>query len=185
MKNTIFLIASFFTLNALAGVNTVLYENYTEHCNITISHDAVKGSTGTIIIRPRTADYNYCRLPKEQLSNHLNNALKTLSNKKNLTEITSLFLGRLKSYHWMRDHLIRESVNNEKWNKELGKAINESNIKYVNALLKNKYVLETFSRPLNKHSYKITDISCKKVLINKDKLPYDAMCWLSIKRSRL
>jgi hypothetical protein len=67
------------------------------------------------------------------------------------------------------------------WDKGSGKPVKGSVNKYVSALLYSKELLEPFSLAVNKNSYEITGVSCEKILINKEKLPYDGICWVSIR----
>lgn len=166
---------------SIAGVSSLLHEAQFDDCTITISHDAVPGSSGTIDIRAFKNKNSRCAVEKSQVSEALNDALKKYKTRGDLSEIEGIFLGRLSvTYTWMSKYLTLISSNDDKWDAKSGKPNNTSINKYVNSVLHSSEVLKPFSQALHHFGYKIIRVSCEKILINKDKLPYDGMCWISI-----
>ena len=112
----------------------------------------------------------------------LEQALAKYKSNSDLAEISSIFLGgRLLSYPWMREYLTKASAKNNEWNIKTGKPRHGNSNAYVNNLLYSDKLLESFSAALKKFDYRITGISCEKILVNKNKLPEDGMCWLNLK----
>jgi len=175
------LLAFFFSVPATAGVNNLLYEHRFDECNLTISHDVADSFDGVIVIRSLTKDYGYCAVSKQQVALSLAYAMKALVGNSNLKEVSSVFIGRLRSYKWMGDFLIRQSKISADWDSDLGKPLAGSNSTYVNAMLNVAEMLFPFSVPLQKHGYELTGVECEKIMVNNDKLPYEALCWLKIR----
>lgn len=169
------------SLPVSAGISQVLHLQTYGDCELTISHDTVVGFDGVIIIRFRTKDYKPCLVSKEKLSENLDKALQYFKSNK-LTEVTSVFLGgKLSSYPWMTEYLISRSKVSNEWNSILGKPISGHANTYVSKVLNSDTILKPFLMPLSKHQYEIMGIDCEKIMINSDKLPYDGLCWISIK----
>lgn len=169
---------------ANAGVSELLYKENYGACSITAWHDAVPGEKGVIVFKP---DNNtaVCKLSKTQVTNILKNAFEKYQFRKDLSEITSIYLsGRLISYPWLNDYLTNSSKNNSRWNQTIGKPTESSINEYANSLLYSQRLLEPFLLALQQYQYDVTGISCEKVLINKENLPYDAMCWVIIKSAQ-
>lgn len=169
-------------MNAHAGVTQLLYEETFDKCQIRIEHDAVPGEDGVIVVRPATKDHSYCPVTQQQLNQALDQGLIKFKESKNLAAITSIFLGRTRSYPWMSVFLVENSRNNSGWDPKRGRPVNGSSNQYVNTLLSTRPITLPFSDILKPQGYKVTGISCEKVLINKEKLPYDALCWVTIKQ---
>jgi len=174
------LLMVFFSIPTSAGVNNILYEHAVDQCKLTISHDAVEGFAGVIMLRSVNKDFGYCAVSKQQVASSLDYAMKSLVSNKNLKEINSVFLGRLRSYKWIGNFLTQESKTSNQWDSSLGRSLVGNDNAYVNATLNATEVLSPFSAPLQKHGYDITDVECEKIMVNKDKLPYEALCWLVI-----
>ncbi len=185
MRNNVLwsLLLTGFSIPLYAGVSTVLYKTKVAGCNIVVSHDSVKGGAGTIVIRARSQAMVLCQISQASLQAALGSALKTLKVKKQLSPVTSIFLAnKLRSYQWMSELLVEKSINSARWDKKVGKPKKGTVNSYVNRLLYSETVLGPFSQSLKQYRFRISAVSCEKILINKNNLPYDAMCWLTIKK---
>ncbi|VAW79873.1 hypothetical protein MNBD_GAMMA12-3146 [hydrothermal vent metagenome] len=166
-----------------AGISTTLYTAKIADCNVVVSHDSVKGGAGTLVIRARSKASTYCHISQAVIQAALGTALKTLKAKKQLSPITNVFLAnKLRSYPWISKVLVEKSMNNPQWNKKAGKPKSGTANRYVNKILYTTAVLIPFSQSLKQYQYTISAVSCEKILINKNNLPYEAMCWLKIKK---
>ena len=167
---------------AFAGITELLHKASYGECTLTVMHDAVPGEKGVIVLRPGNRAGSACKLARPQAAEVLDKALQKYESSNDLAEITSVFLGgRLISYPWISEYLVNVSENNPGWNRATGKPEQSSINQYVNNILYTNDILAPFSQALQNHGYKITGISCEKILVNKDKLPYDALCWILIK----
>lgn len=170
-----------FSTSLMAGISTTLFEKDYEGCGVKVVHDAVAGEKGTILLRGRTEKHSYCPISRSQVEEVLGAGLKKLHIQPELSRVESIFIGRLESYPWIREFLVRQSKNSKKWNMKKVRPVSGSNNSFVNSLLDSKTLLKPFSVVLEKSGYRVAGVSCEKILINKDKLPYDAMCWIKIK----
>jgi len=184
-KIVMFLVLFVLSSSAYTGVSNTLYQATIAGCNVTVSHNAVKGRKATIVIRARV-NKERCQISRDSIQLILSSAFSKLKQKKHLSEVSSIFLaGKLQTYRWMSRILVARSINNSRWNQKTGRPINGSANSYVNSLLFSDAVIRPFSKPLKKYHYKVTAVSCEKIIINKVKLPYEAMCWLRIKKTGL
>lgn len=164
-----------------AGASNILYKGKLGNCNITVTHNAVKGRKGVMIISTRSD--TLCKVSRDSVNKVLDSALTNLKNK-NLSPVTSIFLkGKLRTFQWMSDILVAKSKNNSRWNQKIGSPVKGTLNSYANNILFSDVVLRPFSKPLERFHYKITAVICEKIIINKSKLPYEAMCWLKVKRT--
>jgi len=176
------LVLLLFSTPVMAGVTNLLYEEKQDACIVRISHDAVVGENGIIIVRASTKQYAYCKISQQTLSHAFYHGLVKLKENTTLAPVTRVSLGRLQSYPWMKEYLLASSKNNAQWDINKGKPVKGSRNKYVNRLLNSKKVLAAISNPLAEAGYQVKKVSCEKILINKEKLPYDAICWVDIAR---
>lgn len=182
IKLLLLLVLLSFAVNSQAGISTLLSETVHGDCKIKVTHDAVEGEDGLLIIRSRKNKYDSCKMTSTQVTQALTQGLKEHKNSKKLSAIRSIFLGRLQSYPWLRAYLIDQSKNNKQWNSAAGKPKKGSSNAYVNKLLNSGSALQAIKKPLAGFGYHVTGVSCEKILINKNKLPFDAMCWIKIKQ---
>jgi len=166
---------------ASAGVTTALFENQYGACMVRVEHDAVPGEEGVIVVRLRVKNAGDCRLTSSQLSHAIGEGVKRYKSNRNLAEIESVFIGRIYRYQWLSDYLVNTARKDAVWNNKSGKPVKGSSNHYVNTALFSKKLLKPILGELAKFDYKITGVSCEKVLINDKKLPYDAMCWFRLK----
>ncbi len=189
MKSKTVLVGVLVVLSApiYAGVESVLYKTKLGACNIVATYSGAKGEAGVMVVRARSpSGKNRCQISKNSLIRTLNEALKALENKKNISGLASIFLAnKLRIHRWMSDSLIRKSRNDIHWDTKSGKPKKGSSNEYVNRLLFSDSVLVSLRKVLKNYHYKITAVSCEKIIINKNKLPYDAMCWIKVKRELL
>lgn len=169
-----------FTADIYAGVRVQLFEEKNASCNIKAYHDAVPGESGVIVLKSFDTKDDKCEITQDKAINALDNAINNYKVRNDLSEITSIFLGRLISYKWLSDYLLKSSITNKNWNVQKGRPRNGTSNKYVNSLMYRSNILEPFSLVLSKYDYKMSGVSCEKILINKEKLPFDGMCWLTI-----
>lgn len=182
VSNKILLTLSiFFAVNVQAGISLTLFEQENDQCTVRALHDAVPGSKGVIMLKVFAGGKTDCKMTKEASATALEGALQHYKSRTDLSEITSVFLGRLVPYKWLNTYLVEASKTSKQWDINKGRPVQGTSNQYVNTLLYKGKVLESFSRVLAKYNYKITGVSCEKVLINRDKLPFDAMCWLVIR----
>jgi len=191
IKLLLVLTVSLITENLQAGVSTFLYEKSYGDCNIKITHVAPPGVTGVIYIRSRTNSNKSCPISKPQLRETLFEGMKVYQKywydaakpkNKEFKRANSIFLGRIKNYPWISEFVVEESSKRSVWNKKTGRPEDRTTNKYINQLMMAKEVLFYFDLVLEQIGMGVSGALCEKVLINKDRLPYDAMCWLSIGR---
>lgn len=181
MRKYIYLAISLaYATNIWAGISVPLYAGKDTSCNLKVFHDAAPGEAGTIAIKLFDVERNKCDLTKEKAARALDKALNNYKSRNNLSGIASIFLGRLINYKSLSDYLVKASKANKDWNNKNGRPAKGSNNKYVNYLLYSSNILDPFSAVLSKHNYKILGVSCEKILINEEKLPFDGMCWISV-----
>lgn len=167
---------------SFAGVTNVLYETVGGHCKVTVSHDAVVSQPGVLIIRPLSNGEDSCSINEKQVVETLNLALEKFRARADLVPIASVFLGgRLIAYPWLSQYVIRDAQKNKKWNAGMGNPVGMTSNAYLNQVLFTGQALKPFASVLKQFHYEITGVSCEKVLINEDGLPYDAMCWLQVR----
>jgi hypothetical protein len=178
----LFLMVATASGESIAGVVHLLHEVHFGDCNIQVSHDAIAGGSGTLVIRAFDGDHNRCAIAKSQVAGVLKAALKQLQARDDLAGIHDIFLGRLVyQFAWISNYLKVTAANDKTWNVRVGKPANMNINRYVNAVLYSRELLEPFSNVLHQYGFSISGVSCEKILVNKDKLPYDGMCWLVIK----
>lgn len=171
--------------NVQAGVSTFLCEKSYGECSIKVTHEAATGAdNGVLTIRSRNKKNSACNISKQQAREVLYEGIKIYVNIKNskFALADSIFLGRIKNYPWMSEHLVKKADKSGVWDKKTGRPSDRSANAYVSLLLSDREVLFYFNLVLEQIGYGVAGVSCEKVLINKDKLPYDAMCWLNIDR---
>lgn len=167
---------------AVAGVTHLLYEEHAGQCRNTVSHDAVAGQPGVIILRPVGSGETPCVINKSQVKSLMEKGLQQYRGRKDLAPVTSVFLGgRLIAYPWLSRYVMEDARKNTLWNVDHGKPVSVSSNEYLNRSLFGAQVLAPFAEALQRYDYEITGVSCEKVLVNKNKLPFDGMCWLMIK----
>ncbi|MDH5408979.1 MAG: hypothetical protein OEY00_10240 [Gammaproteobacteria bacterium] len=181
-KNILCFLFIFYSASSYSGVTNILHQERVNGCNIIIIHNAVKGQTGTIVVRGKDDDLNYCNIAEKTLLPALDQAMKHPDIDK-LSEVRSIFLGRLVSYNWISAFISSHAATDPNWNKKQGRSVKDSTNKYVNKLLSSSEILTAFDKVMSKHQYRATRFSCEKILTNKDRLPVDAMCWINIKKN--
>jgi len=169
-----------FSAELCAGVSNQLYEEKEVSCKLKVFHDAVPGENGVLVIKLFDAQRHDCDISREKAVKALDMALINFKNRNDLAEISSVFLGRLISYKWLSDNLLRMSKDNAAWNVRNGRPVKGTKNNYVNSLLHSSDILQPFYLILSKNNYKVSGISCEKILVNKEKLPFDGMCWITL-----
>ena len=131
----IFIIVTFVLslMPVYAGTSNILYKAKLGNCNITVSHNAVKGRKGVMTIR--TQSDTLCKVSRDSVNKVLDSALTSLKNKK-LSIVTSIFLkGKLRTYQWMSDILVAKSKNDSRWNQKTGSPVKGTSNSYANNIL--------------------------------------------------
>lgn len=167
--------------NVFAGVTHLLYEETFSECYATASHDAVPGGEGVLVIRAATNDHEFCTVDQQHLLQVLERGLIKLKEESELSAITSIFLGRIHAYPWMSHYILESSEVNKLWDTKSGRPVKGSANQYINTLLGSTIITTPFSRILTPAGYNLTGISCEKVLLNDENLPYDALCWITVR----
>lgn len=171
--NYFFLLLILFSHVCYAGIkNELLLKQYDE-CIIDISHSATPDSvTGTIIFksyRIKEGIHYPCYTNEKNVSASLKKAIQYYSSRTDLKPITSIMIGRLIRYHWIKDYLENNPAP-------------KSNHQEFNKIIFNSSIIEPFKNALDVHNYYLTDVSCEKILINDEGFSIDALCWLEIEK---
>lgn len=163
-----------------AGVTTSLLSARIEDCPVKVEHDAVAGSPGVMLIRTRGEKPGDCDLSANQLADVIGQGMKELGGRRGLADITSIFIGRIYIYKWMSEYLGRTALNDKRWNRARRRPVAGSPNQYVNTVLNSPALLGPIMKQVEKNQYRITGVSCEKVLTDERRVPYDAMCWLKL-----
>lgn len=170
----------FYSTHTFADSSIQLISHKNKSCTIDIYH--YTGADSKSLLKVKSFDNNHqrCNINNKSLSNILDKDLHVSIETNTLSDFGSIFLGRLISYRWLSDYLLQTAKNDKNWDALHGKPLKGSSNQYVNATLHIATLLKPLSYVLNKHSYKLSGVSCEKILINRQGLPFDGMCWLLI-----
>ncbi len=161
-----------------SGVDTLLYSSELEGCKIDVSHSAApRASTGTILFSAYTiidGIHRACEVTKVAVSNTLSKGLSALSAEKNLVPVSSIRIGHIQNYKWVKAQLYKISQEDKR-----------TRIGYqeFNKLIASSAISDPFKLALEANGFKLKDASSEKRFYYKNGAPEDAFCWLSIKRT--
>lgn len=165
-----------------AEVSLVLHEQTFGDCIVSISYHAPADGHGSLSVKASTDRHTDCAIDQNQITASLEESLKSFTAKAGLAEIKSLFLGRLAvQFPWISQHLVEKSSRDPGWLKKTEASKLATGNTYVSSSLQAKEVLAPMTTVLRKYGYDLVGAACEKVLLNEKKLPYDAMCWLTVR----
>ena len=110
------------------------------------------------------------------------------------TQLEWLFLGRLVDYPWLVDMAVKTALEDDGWNRRLGRPRSGHDNSYFAALLERATIRSRIEAPLRHHGFYVRSISVEKVLKapantvvdhleTDDIVPFDAQVWLNLGRS--
>lgn len=179
---TVFIMAltvlSFYPRSVCAGVTTVLHESRIQACAVRVEHDAVAGEQGVIVVRLLEQQEGDCRLSSSQLAHTIGQGIEQFRSQGQLAAFESIFIGRIYRYPWLSAYLLDAAAKDKGWKRQAGKPLAGSANHYVNTVLFSGPLLAPVMKALDHDQYRLTGVSCEKVLLNDRRLPFDAMCWL-------
>ena len=167
------------SFNSHAGIETRLLQEKYASCTIRISHDALAtAKTGSLVFKSfilLNDVHQPCAPSRQHIHDSLDRALTSFGQQK-LKPLTSLFIGRLIHYPWIRDDLARQAP--------LPKTLpphKRTELFKSGAFISQN--LSPFQRALAGHHYKISNMACEKLLLDKQGRIEDALCWIIVEDS--
>ena len=173
------LIATFILLGtcagAGAGVETPLLLEIQGECTVRVVHDAIPdSSTGTLLFRSfRLIEglSNPCDLTASQVAASLGRGIAAYLAQDNLKPATSLFVGRISRYPWVRSAWQQASLTGSY--EKLG-------IDDFNALVGAGNIARPFTDALRVNGLEPGGASCEKLQFFGNGAPMDGLCWFLI-----
>ena len=164
-----------FTPASYSGETNLVAEQYRD-CTVRIFHDATPSSSeGTITFRSnkKTDGVFYpCEINESEVTASLSKGLAQYISQANLKPATSIMVGHISSYSWVRTLWEAQS---KKGN------IAELSYKEFNELVHTPAISAPFERALIKNRLTIDKVSCEKISFYENGAPENGFCWLSIK----
>ena len=169
-------LALIWPLSSTAGIETELFLKQYDACTVRVQHDATPSSkTGVIVIRVFTeqdgVQARCLSLDKKHITQSLGTALARYKKRADLKPVTSLMLGRLVNYPWIRTSLEAKA--------------GAAPVKKLSREQFHAFVLKTeraapFREALEEQGFRVTGANCEKLMFYRNGAPQDAMCWLVI-----
>ncbi len=152
-----------------AGVEKELFLKQYDSCTVRITHDATPDSkTGVLIFRSYKVSnglHQPCDIDQEIAFNSFKDGFKIYLSSPDLKPITSIFIGRLIRYPWAR-HVLKTNP------------ISKTDHQGFNKIILGTSIITPFENAVNDFDYKITNVSCEKMLYDKYNFAIDGLCWL-------
>jgi len=158
----------------------ILYESQYGDCVVRGSYNSYRIADGVISVKVDKNNTGDCEVSSVQLVKAISESIRVYKSRNNKLVLKNIFIGRIYKYPHLSKFLQTSAENDRRWNRENGKPDKGHVNYYVNKILYSKQLMKTVISELNILGISLTGISCEKVLINKNKLPYDAMCWLKV-----
>lgn len=198
MRRIVFMIAALCgaTFAAQAADKTV-YETRIGNCLGVVEADE-KWHVLSLRRRPVAGAVMACRIDQEAMTKVMTGAFAALAKTPDAPRYESLFLGRIEYSHWLSNHLVQRARNDPDWNAVTGWPAEDTTPgaveAYVERVLAEPAVLAPLNQAAGQAGYRITGLSCEKVLVSSPgtarlqpswvppglRVPYDALCWLAL-----
>jgi len=176
-RNILLVLSVFLSASCFAGVDTILHFSEIENCKIEVSHSATpKSKTGTILFSSYKTINGInmtCNIGKKAVIKSLSHALSVLATKENLANVTSVRIGHIQYYKWVKAYL--ESKANSTTRERIG-------YKKFNELIVTDVISKPFQVALQNSDFKLNSASCEKRVYYSNGAPEDGFCWLVIGR---
>ncbi len=161
-----------------AGIEAELFLKQYEACTVRIYHDATPDATsGVLVIRPyleKDGVHERCEsLDKKHITQSLTQALQAYKKRDDLKPVTSLMLGRLVNYPWIKTTLAAQAG---------VPSVKKLSRRQFNAFVLKDEMMTPFKQALELQGFRLTGASCEKLIFYDNGAPQDAMCWLVIER---
>lgn len=177
-KTFLYITSTLLACSAQAGIRTPLLELTAGKCSIRIHHDATPSAkTGVIIFRSYkivAGIHQPCPPSTNQTRDSLRTAMGTLTRKK-LKPVNEIMIGRIMYYPWIQQYLATQPAYPGKVTQTYRNSL-FNNRKFLNETLK------PFQDALVDYRLKINKTRCEKILINKQGVATDALCWLHLQK---
>ena len=183
-KVVILIIGLLISAGSVAGIENVLVkEKYGEctvrvthdACTVRVTHDATPDSKiGTLVFRSYAVVDNIhypCEVDQAQVEHSLGLAVSRYLNRSDLKPVTSIFVGKIASFPWVRNawDIISQSgtyprLSHQEFNKQLFKSD----------------LSQPFVRAVKNYGLSLSGASCEKLQFHDNGAPMDALCWFEI-----
>ncbi|MFD2205992.1 hypothetical protein [Kiloniella antarctica] len=181
-----FLSALFLPAIVQADEEVILLSKQQENCQIQVSAFLVSGTgDATLWFDAFNIDQLGYHVPCSPTKDSVSRSMKTIfsdhKQEANPLRFTSLFVGRLIEYSWIRDYLANFGRPLEVSPLDTQTAISRPDyevLKEFEATLLNSTILDPFSLPATQAGYSVKQLSCEKLIRSKNGVPIDALCWL-------
>ena len=164
-----------FSNKAMAGVEFVLVKDVYGDCIVRITHDATPDADeGTLVFRSYIVEggiHAPCDVDPDQVEQSLRLALSRYLARADLKPVTSIFVGKIAGFPWVRNIWAMESHSGSfepLSHREFNQRVMASDIYFP------------FKRALHGTGLKITESSCEKLQFHANGAPMDALCWFVI-----
>jgi hypothetical protein len=165
-----------YSAHSFGGVVTELYTATVEKCVKEVSHSAAVGSTtGTILFSSFEIIDGVqwaCEASANTVAKVLSKGLSEYKNKKNLVPITSVRIGHLQYYKWIKIIMEEKSKSGQ---------YERLNFEEFNKFVRSESISAPFGKALEENGFNLENAECEKRIYFDNGAPRDAFCWLSIK----
>lgn len=178
----------------VAADGVVLYRGAVKACVVQATAEAQWQTVALRLEKPAAAGLS-CRLDREDTLDALARSLSALAAEGGNVVYRSIFLGRIVDYEWLSRHLAEAAARSAGWSGATGKPKAGATPNSVVArLLADAEILAAASAAAEPAGYRVTGVSCEKVLVSGSglealqpdwvpagaRLPFDALCWLML-----
>ena len=175
-KLTILVLLGGFSPVSSAGVETPLLLETQGECQVRVVHDATPDSTtGTLVLRAFQLIDGLayaCDVGPAQAAASLGRGVAAYLAQGDLKPATSVFVGRIGRYPWVR----------EAWRLESGTDFRSRlDTDAFNALVGSEEIARPFTEALRMHGLEPGGASCEKLMFHDNGAPMDGLCWILIR----
>ncbi|MGH6946222.1 MAG: hypothetical protein ACREDZ_02745 [Kiloniellales bacterium] len=178
--------------------SVVLYRGAAQGCTAQVTADAQWQTIALRLEKPAGAGLS-CRLERADTLDALARSLSALEAEGGPIVYRSIFLGRIVDYEWLSRHLADAAARSADWSTATGKPNNGATLNsFAAGLLAEPEILAATSAAAKPAGYRVTGVSCEKVLVSDPglqavqpdwvaagkRLPFDALCWLILTADR-
>ncbi|WP_157230879.1 hypothetical protein [Kiloniella laminariae] len=171
------LLGSLTPRSAPAAETLLLFEQFAD-CQIRVSaFQDTKTDTATLRFDAFTLDeagiQQHCSPGETTVADSLEKAFATHKQQASPPRLTSLFIGRLDKYNWIRDYLATAAFATHSPDTPDNKIVED----FVTGLMAST-LLDPFRSPADQAGYPLPRLSCEKLITDSAGRPLDALCWL-------
>ncbi|MBB6523441.1 hypothetical protein [Pseudoteredinibacter isoporae] len=160
------------SLQACSSQGRDYIEYHTDSCLVRVEYKGeAQYGVLKLISSWKNGDIGWCETTKEDFQISLDSAMKKLVVPHTENKLTSVQIGQLSNYSWVRNRL-----------KNTDSTVSGNGKYHISEYLKVHRVLDPISSVLEKYGWIGQAAQCEKAEYNNSGIPIDGFCWLKVER---